>query len=76
MAEFRIKVPVKIAKRKRWVLASCPILDLHSQGETEKKARENLGEAMRLFFVSCFERGTLDKVLKKCGFRKSVDVSA
>lgn len=41
MAEFRIKVPVKIAKRKRWVLASCPILDLHSQGETEKKAREN-----------------------------------
>lgn len=65
MAEFRIKVPVKIAKRKRWFLASCPILDLHSQGETQKKGQQNLGEAMRVFFLSCFERGTLDRILKK-----------
>jgi len=65
MAEFRIKVPVKITKKKRWVLASCSILDLHSQGETEKKALENLEEAMRVFFVSCLKRGTLNKVLKK-----------
>jgi len=67
--EFKIKVPVEIKKRKKWVLASCPILDVHSQGETEAKAKKNLTEAIQVFLVSCFERGTLDAVLKDCGFK-------
>ena len=66
--QFSAKLPVKFTKRKNWVVASCPILDVHSQGETERKARKNLAEALSLFFVSCFERGTLDSVLKDCGF--------
>ena len=66
--EFSATLPVKITKRKKWFLASCPILDVHSQGETEKKARDNLRDALSLFFISCFERGTLDTVLKDCGF--------
>jgi len=44
-------------------------LDVHTQGETEKEAKENLGEALSLFFISCFERGTLDAALKQCGFK-------
>jgi len=39
-----------------------------SQGETKTKATENLREALQLFLIDCFERGTLDKVLKKSGF--------
>jgi len=66
--EFSATLPVKITKRKKWYLASCPILDVHSQGETEKKASDNLRNALSLFFISCFERGTLDTVLKDCGF--------
>lgn len=66
--QFSAKLPVKFTKKRKWVLASCPILDVHSQGETENKARKNLAEALSLFFVSCFERGTLDSVLKDCGF--------
>ena len=62
------KLPLKLIKRKRWVVASCPILDVHSQGETEEKAKKNLIEALTLFFISCFERGALDSVLKQCGF--------
>ena len=71
MAEvlFSLQLPFKITKRAKWFLATCPIIDVHSQGETEKKAKENLIEALSLFFVSCFERGTLDVVLKDCGFR-------
>jgi len=61
---FTASLPIKYTKRKSWILASCPILDMHSQGETEKKAKKNLEEALSLFFVSCFERGTLDVVLK------------
>ncbi len=67
--DFKIKLPVKIHKRKKWLLASCPVLDIHSQGESEEKAKKNLAEAISLFLVSCFERGTLDEVLKRCGFK-------
>ena len=66
---FTASLPIKYTKRKKWILASCPILDMHSQGETEKKAKKNLEEALSLFFVSCFERGALDAVLKQCGFK-------
>lgn len=65
------RLPLKLIKRKKWVVASCPILDVHSQGETEDKAKKNLVEALTLFFISCFERGTLDSVLKKCGLTPS-----
>ena len=67
--QFSLTVPVKITRKKKWYLASCPILDVHSQGESERKAKKNLGEALSLFLISCFERGTLDAVLKSCGFK-------
>lgn len=66
--EFIITLPCTLKKRKKWVLASCPALDIHSQGDTEKAAKANLVEAMASFLISCFERGTLDAVLKDCGF--------
>ena len=69
IVQFMANLPIKFTKRKKWVLASCPILDVHSQGITEKKARDNLEEALSLFFISCFERGVLDSVLKQCGWR-------
>ena len=67
--EFNLRAPIKIRKKKKWFVASCPVLDVHSQGETEEEAKKNLGEALFLFFVSCYERGTLDEGLKKCGFK-------
>jgi predicted RNase H-like HicB family nuclease len=65
--EFSARLPVTITKKRKWFLAACPILDVHSQGDTEKEAVENLRQALSLFFISCFERGTLDAVLKECG---------
>jgi len=70
--QFSASLPLKIIKKKSWFVASCPILDVHSQGDTEELARKNLKEALSLFFLSCFERGVLDEVLKECGF-KAVD---
>ncbi len=67
--QFSMKLPVKVTKRPKWFIASCPILDIFSQGETEKQAKNNLAEALTLFFISCFERGTLDSVLKESGFK-------
>lgn len=76
LIDFKIKLPVKIRKRKKWLLASCPVLDIHSQGETEEGAKKNLAEAISLFLISCFERGTLDEVLKKCGFKPRYEMPA
>lgn len=71
MVAVRISMhlPAIITKKGKWFVANCPILDVYSQGETEQKAKENLKEALSLFFISCYERGTLDSVLKSCGFK-------
>jgi len=68
---FNVKLPALVKKEKhgRIYISSCPILDVYSQGESRQKALVNLQEALRLFFVSCFERGTLQQVLKDCGFK-------
>jgi predicted RNase H-like HicB family nuclease len=65
---FMVQLPFLIKKEGPVLISCCPVLDVWSQGETEKKAKENLIEAVRFFLEDCFERGTLEKVLKDCGF--------
>ncbi|HLE17534.1 MAG TPA: hypothetical protein VI728_04520 [Syntrophales bacterium] len=65
---LKIKVPATVKKKGDYYISCCPILYICSQGATKKKALDNLVEAASLFLISCFERGTLDAVLKKCGF--------
>ena len=67
MIEIKFKLPVEIHQKRKWYLASCCPLDVHSQGETEKEALKNIEEALRLFFTSCLERGTFDEVMRECG---------
>jgi len=66
--QFSLHLPAKVTKKKKWFVASCPILDVHSQGETEDQAKKSLAEALSLFFISCHDRGALDAILKDCGF--------
>lgn len=65
---MELKVPASVKKRGKYFISCCPVLDVCSQGATKKKALDNLTEALSLFLLSCFERGTLDKVLKGSGF--------
>ncbi len=64
--EFRL--PARIRKRGKWYVSSCPSLDVHSQGHTKEEARQNLIDALVFFLESCFERGTLEAVLRDAGF--------
>jgi len=64
-----VMLPFGLTKRRGHYLASCAILDVHSQGETAEKAKANLVEALSLFLISCLEREALDTVLKECGFK-------
>ncbi|MHC1727384.1 MAG: type II toxin-antitoxin system HicB family antitoxin [Syntrophobacteraceae bacterium] len=67
------KLPIQIIKKANWFVASCAALDIASQGETEEMARKNISEALNMFLRSCIERGTLDAVLKECGFNSVVE---
>jgi predicted RNase H-like HicB family nuclease len=67
-ALFSLTLPVTVKKKAKAYISSCPCLDVYSQGRTEEEAEKNLGEALKLFLVSCYERGTLDEALKECGF--------
>ena len=71
--QLTAKLPIQITRKEKWFLASCPALDVMTQGETEEQARANIAEALTLFLRSCIERGMLDAVLKQCGFTSVVE---
>jgi len=68
---IEMTVQIKVKKEGVYFIASCPVLDVHSQGRMKKTAVENLVEALQLFMETCFERGTLDEVLKDAGLHVS-----
>jgi predicted RNase H-like HicB family nuclease len=71
--KVEMRLPASTKKVDSWYIASCPPLDVHSQGMSEHEALHNLTEALRFFIESCFERGTLEQVLKDSGFSLSHD---
>jgi predicted RNase H-like HicB family nuclease len=36
----KIPLPVVIAKEGKWFVAACPVLDIATQGRTEKEVKE------------------------------------
>ena len=66
---FEVVLPFAVKREGKWYISGCPILDVYSQGTTQKKAVTNLVEALQVFLLSCFERGALDQVLRDCGFK-------
>jgi len=40
----QIPFPVVISREGKWFVASCPILDIATQGKTEKEVKENIAE--------------------------------
>jgi len=66
--QIDIKLPIKIEKKEKWYVSSCDILDMYSQGDTENEARNNIIEVLTIFLQTCIEHGTLEAVLKDCGF--------
>ena len=68
LVRFEINVPAAAHFDGERFISSCELLGVMSQGETEKVALDNLVEAIQGFLETCFEMGTLDEVLKECGF--------
>ena len=66
--KFQLGAQVRIYREDGVYVAVCERLDLASQGDTREEARANLQEALMLFLTSCYDRGTLDRVLREAGF--------
>jgi predicted RNase H-like HicB family nuclease len=64
---MEFKVPARIRRKGKWFISSCPLLDVYSQGHTRGEAEHNL-DALTSFLISCYERGTLDEVLREAAF--------
>lgn len=39
---MEVSLPIIIAKEGKWYVASCPLLDIASQGKTEEEAKKNI----------------------------------
>jgi predicted RNase H-like HicB family nuclease len=68
LLNLELKVPVEFYKGSTAFIARCPIFDVSSQGKTPVQANKNLADALILFVTTCFEMGTLDAVMKECGY--------
>jgi predicted RNase H-like HicB family nuclease len=66
-ASVEFTLPARVRKKGKWFVSSCDLLDVHSQGRTRLEAERNLKDALASFLLSCFERGTLDAVLRESG---------
>jgi predicted RNase H-like HicB family nuclease len=65
---FTVSFPIEVKKIAKYYLASCPTLDVWAYGKTQQNAIDNLKDTLQLFLTHCFDRGTLEMVLKGCGF--------
>ncbi len=62
---IEFELPARIAKKGGWFILFRPLLDVFSQGHTREQAERNLIDALASLLTSCYERGTLDAVLRE-----------
>ncbi len=63
-------LPIAFYKEGSTIIASCPVIDLVTCGDTYEEARQNFTEALQSFLEECIEMDTIDSVLISCGFTK------
>lgn len=70
MLPLTVKIIVDKKSKDAPFVAYTPELDISSCGETEKKARNNLHEAVEITFEELRKKDKLDNFLKGLGFKK------
>ncbi len=49
MKEIPVPLPIYMAKEGKWFVASCPVLDIATQGATEEEVKENMQDLIHDF---------------------------
>jgi predicted RNase H-like HicB family nuclease len=73
--EVNLGAYVRRETSRRWI-ATCPQIDVVTQGASGEEAKACLQEAVELWFESCIERGVLDQALREANFRPSLLAAA
>ncbi|MBU3904929.1 MAG: hypothetical protein KJ906_02160 [Nanoarchaeota archaeon] len=47
---MQVPLPIVISKEDNWFVASCPVLDLATQGKTEKEVKEMMEDLINDYF--------------------------
>jgi len=66
----KAELPVVIFKEGKKFVAYTPALDISTCGNTFEQARKRFVEAVEIFFHEILEMGTLEEVLRECGWQK------
>ena len=48
--EIPVSLPVMVSREGKWFVASCPLLDIATQGKTEKEVKENIEALIQDYF--------------------------
>lgn len=48
---IQLPFPIVITKEGKWFVASCPLLDIATQGKTEKEVKENMADLINDYMV-------------------------
>ena len=71
--EMLFRLPYRLEREGNVYASICDDLDVRSQGSTKAEAGEMLVEALQLFLETCIQKGTVDAMLRDCGFRPMLD---
>ncbi len=47
---MEVPLPIIISREGKWFVASCPILDIATQGRTEEEVKENMADLVKEYF--------------------------
>ena len=67
---MKIEFTTQVFKEGRMFVAHSPELDVSSCATTERKAIENLQQAVSLFLDEAERKGSLTQILKEAGFSR------
>lgn len=71
VANIQLKnVPVLIKPKRDYWLAYCPMVDIMTQAETKKQVKENIKEAIMIFFEETIRHNTFFAALHEIGWKK------
>ena len=48
--KFSVPLSIVVSREGKWFVASCPILDIATQGETEEEVKDNIKDLIQEYF--------------------------
>ena len=67
-----VKLPVFIFKEGSRYIAWTPALNISTSGDSSQEVKRRFEEIVEAFFEEIIDMGTIEDVLKECGWKKAI----